>query len=103
VIVLSSSLPAVRSDAELYNGTIPDLIEKLHSEGVQSIYADGGKTISQFLNAGLIDQMIISVIPLLLGSGIPLFNELQKEIWWDLKGSQAYANGLVQLRYEIKR
>lgn len=102
VIVLSSSLPTVCDKAEIYCGDIQNLTKKLYSEGIKHIYVDGGKTISQFLNAGLIDELIISIIPIILGSGIPLFNHILNESWCHLASSQAFSNGLVQLRYESR-
>lgn len=101
VIVLSSSLSSVCDKAELYAGDITLLINKLYSEGVTHIYVDGGKTISQYMNAGLIDKLIISIIPVILGSGIPLFNHIIRDSWYQLTSSKAYANGLVQLQYEV--
>lgn len=101
VIVLSSTLTSVCEQAELFNGEIKDLIEKLQDEGVKHIYVDGGVTISRFLNAGLIDQLIISLIPVILGSGIPLFSNINDDTWCRLTSSYAYSNGLVKLQYEI--
>lgn len=101
VIVLSSSLHSIGDKAEIYAGNIHHLIKKLYSEGIKHIYVDGGKTISQFLNEELIDELIISIIPIILGSGIPLFNNILHESWCHLLSSQAYSNGLVQLHYEI--
>ena len=101
VIVLSSTLSSVCDRAEIYAGDIVHLIKKLYSEGIKHIYVDGGKTISQFLNEGLIDELIISIIPVILGSGIPLFNHIPHESWCHLVSSQAYSNGFMQLRYEV--
>lgn len=101
VIVLSSSLKSVCKQAELFNGEIQDLITKLHAEGIKHIYVDGGATISHFLNAGLIDQLIISIIPVVLGSGIPLFSNINNDKWCQLTSAQTYSNGLLQLRYSI--
>lgn len=100
VIVLSSSLASVCEQAELFSGGAINLVEKLHAEGTKHIYADGGMTISNFLNAGLIDEMIISLIPVVLGSGIPLFSNIKSEKWYRLMSSRTYSNGLVQLKYE---
>lgn len=100
VIVLSSTLASVCKQAELFNGEITQLIENLHSEGIKHIYIDGGATISQFLNAGLVDQLIISIIPVVLGSGIPLFSKINDDKWCQLTSSQVFSNGLVQLQYE---
>jgi dihydrofolate reductase len=101
VIVLSSTIASVCKKAELFNGDIAQLIEKLHAEGIEHIYVDGGNTISRFLNMGLIDQMIISIIPVVLGNGIPLFSKINNDKWCRLASSHAYSNGLVQLRYDL--
>lgn len=101
VVVLSSTLTSISEKAELYKDDIVDLIKKLHSEGVKHIYVDGGSTISRFLNEGLIDQMIISIIPVILGSGVPLFSQVNDDKWCRLISSQLYSNGLMQLRYDL--
>lgn len=100
VIVLSSTLSSVSNKAEIYSGNIIQLIERLYSEDISRIYVDGGKTISQFLNNGLIDELIISILPVILGSGIPLFHTIFQDSWCRLTSSKAYSNGLMQLRYE---
>lgn len=101
VIVLSSTLTSVCKQAELFKGDIIQLIKRLHNDGIKHVYIDGGATISQFLNMGLIDQLIISIIPVVLGSGIPLFSNINHDTWCQLDSSKAYSNGLVQLRYNI--
>lgn len=103
VIVLSSTLTSVCEQAELFKGEITQLIKELHNEGIKHIYVDGGATISQFLNMGLVDQLIISIIPVVLGSGIPLFSNINDDKWYRLISSQVYSNGLVQLRYETMK
>jgi len=103
VIVLSSTLSSVCDKTELHAGVIQHLIKKLYSEGIKHIYVDGGKTISQFLNQELIDELIISIIPVILGSGIPLFKNVLHESWCRLLSSKSYSNGLVQLHYEMAK
>lgn len=102
VIVLSKTLEAVRPDAELYSGEVEDLARKLHAEGVRHVWVDGGATIGQFLRAGLVDRMILSVIPVILGSGVSLFGRLGKEVDCKLVSAQGYPSGLVQMCYEVK-
>lgn len=101
VVVLSNSLNAVREDMELYRGDLAELLTKLHKDGIRHIWIDGGATISQFLSSRMVDMMTLSIIPVILGSGIPLFNVIDKEIPCRVISSQAYPSGLVQLRYEI--
>ena len=101
VVVLSSTLTSVCPQAELFSGDIATLVSNLHAQGVKHIYVDGGLTISQFLKLGLIDQLIISIIPVVLGEGIPLFRGIGKDTWCHLVSSQVYSNGLVQMKYDV--
>lgn len=101
VVVLSNSLESVTHGMELYRGDLTVLVNRLHKEGIQHIWVDGGTTLSQFLSLQLVDTMTISIIPIILGDGIPLFNILDKEISCRLISSQSYQSGLVQTRYEV--
>jgi dihydrofolate reductase len=86
---------------ELYQGDLTLLVSKLYSDGIKHIWIDGGLTISQFLDLQMVDSMTLSVIPVILGSGIPLFNVMGKEYPCRLISSEPYESGLVQLRYEM--
>lgn len=102
VVVLSRTLESVRDEAELFSGSLQELVAKLSSEGVGHVYVDGGVTISSFMEAGLVNQMIITVIPIVLGKGIRLFNPMDREHNCSLTSAQPYPSGLVQLRYELQ-
>ena|SRR3984957_20443352 len=101
VIVLSSSLQCVKGQVELFKGDLIQLTSQLHSEGVKHIWIDGGVAASQFLDHQLVDNMTLSIIPVILGAGIPLFSQLGKELPCRLISSQSYPTGLVQLNYEL--
>lgn len=101
VVVLSNKLDSVRVGMELYRGSLVELAAKLHSQGTRHIWVDGGVTISQFLASRMVDTMTLSIIPVILGDGLPLFNVIGKEIACRLISSQGYSSGLVQLSYEI--
>lgn len=101
VIVLSRSLQTVKSGVELFSGEVSQLASQLYADGVKHVWVDGGVTVSQFLHAQMVDHMTLSVIPVVLGSGIPLFNAIDREFSCRLVSSQSYASGLVQLRYDI--
>lgn len=101
VVVLSNSLETVRSGMELYCGDLAELVAKLDREGVQHIWVDGGVTISQFLSSKMVDTMTLSIIPVILGTGMPLFSVIGKEISCRLISAESYQSGLAQLRYEI--
>lgn len=77
------------------------LLANLERQGVKHVYVDGGKTIQGFLYAGLVDELIITKIPRLIGSGIPLFGPLSGDIILDHLGTHSYRNGLVQSKYRV--
>jgi dihydrofolate reductase len=77
------------------------LCERLQQEGAKRLYIDGGITIQRFLNEGLIDDMTITVIPIVLGDGTPLFGATLKDIPLKLIASKAYDFGFAQLTYEV--
>ena len=101
IIVLSHSLERVREEAELFRGDLTQLIAQLHKDGIKHVWIDGGVTISQFLDLQMVDAITLSVIPVILGSGIPLFHPIGKERACRLVSSQSYPSGLVQLKYEM--
>ncbi len=101
VIVLSHSLKEVRKEAERFCGPLTDLASMLHSEGIRHIWVDGGITVSKFLEAGLVDEITLSIIAIVLGAGIPLFSAMDKEHKCRLVSTRSYPSGLVQLKYEV--
>ncbi len=106
VFVLSKTLSQVRQDlrdqVEIVQGEIPYIVKTLNQRGFERLYVDGGKTIQGFLNEQLIDEMIISQAPVILGKGIPLFDQVPK-VRLQLLSSMAFDNGLVQTRYRVLR
>ena len=79
-----------------------DLSNRLMREGVKRAYVDGGKTIQRFLAEALIKDVTITVIPVLIGSGIPLFGKIEKDIQLKHVSTTAFDFGFVQSTYEIK-
>jgi len=78
-----------------------NLLVKLSSHGYQNIYVDGGVTIQNFLNEGLIDEITITTIPVILREGKPLFGNLNKDINLELIKSRSYPFNVVQTKYKI--
>ena len=105
VVVLSSQGVDIPSDiagtVETRSCTPLALVNDLAERGAKHIYVDGGRTIQGFLQAGLIEQLIITTIPILLGSGIPLFGPLAEEVQLQHMETRAFASGLVQSRYRV--
>lgn len=84
------------------NKTIP-FVRSLKKERGKDIWLIGGGSINDvLLEAGLIDKMILSIHPVFLGKGIPLFPHAQVEAYWELMESHSYEKGLVQLKYKRK-
>ncbi len=100
-VVLSHRPLTPRHGEELWSGAPASLVEKLEREGLQHLYVDGGQVIRQFLAAGLIHELTLSVIPVLLGDGLPLFAPGGREQRLELLSSRAWSTGLVQQKYRV--
>jgi len=99
VIVCTAHPAPAKHGEEFWSGTPSKLAERLEREGVKKVYLDGGALIRSFLKEGLVDELCINVVPLVLGSGLPLFASGLPEIKLRLVESKSYRSGLVQLKY----
>lgn len=88
---------------EQMSGAPAEIAKKLAASGVQHVYVDGGITVQRFLREGLVDRMIITRVPVLIGQGIPLFGALLRDVHLQHVATQAYASGLVKTEYEVVR
>lgn len=105
-VVLTHARPtSPRADEEFASGAPAALLEQLGRQGVRRVYVDGGTVIRQFLAAGLIDDLTLSVIPVLLGEGIRLFDAEPRggapAAALRLTSARNFESGLVQLRYDV--
>lgn len=107
VFVLSNSMTGIpeeyKDKAELVKGTLNEILQQIHKKGYYSLYIDGGRTIQSFLKEDLIDEMTITIIPYLLGGGIPLFAELPERLEFELVDSKIYLDKVVQNHFVRKR
>jgi riboflavin biosynthesis pyrimidine reductase len=83
------------------SGAPVEIVSSLESRGIQHAYVDGGITIQRFLQAGLIQRIIITRVPVLIGAGIPLFGPVPHDILLKHAGTRQYASGLVQSEYLV--
>lgn len=90
--------PRVRTAASIADAT--SLLDEL---GAREVYLDGGRTIQSFLRAGFVDELTVSVAPIVLGAGRPLFGDLDADVQLAVRGSHATADGLVRTTYEVVR
>lgn len=82
-------------------GTPSEVLSRLSSRGFHHVYVDGGQTIQAFLRAGLIQHLVISRVPVLIGTGIPLFGPLAADIRLTHVATRHFASGLVQSEYAV--
>jgi len=91
------------TELTLINGDVRSIAGSLKKRGFQNLYIDGGKVIRSFLKEGLIDELIITKIPIILGKGIPLFGEIDGRIELEHIETEIFANGLVKDHYKIRK
>jgi dihydrofolate reductase len=105
-VVVLSSRPLDLSAAaggvvEQMAGPPAEIVSQLAARGVHHLYIDGGITIQRFLRAGLIQRLIITRVPVLIGEGVPLFGTLPRDIRLRHVATRHYPSGLVQSEYEV--
>lgn len=107
VFVLSNSLTEIpeqyKDKAQLAKGTLTEILEQIHQKGFYHLYIDGGRTIQSFLQEDLIDDMVITVIPVLLGGGSSLFSELPIELNFECVKSEVFLEKIVQNNFKRVR
>ncbi|HEY2780158.1 MAG TPA: dihydrofolate reductase family protein [Steroidobacteraceae bacterium] len=104
VVVLSTRIlpPAPKgARVEHMSGPPAQIHAQLAARGLRHAYIDGGVTIQEFLRAGLIQTLIVTRVPVLIGSGIPLFGTIARDIPLRHIATRQYASGLVQSEYEV--
>ena len=107
VFVLSRTVSNVPDGDEdkvsIISGSPGEVASSLADQGLHRLYVDGGKTARDFLDADLIDEVVIAYVPVLLGRGIPLFGERDQRLEFRHLGTETLAMGLLQSRYERVR
>lgn len=107
VFVLSNSLTklpeALLNKAGIVTGEIKTIVNQLKQRGYNNLYIDGGATIQSFLKEDLIDEIIITRFPILLGNGFPLFSRLDTRLNLTHKETKIYNNTLVKSYYTRDR
>jgi len=104
VFVLSTRPIAPPPDGaivEHMSGAPDEIVANLESRGIDHIYVDGGVTIQGFLRAGLIQRIVITRVPVLIGEGIPLFGALDRDVMLRHVRTRDFASGMVQSEYEV--
>jgi dihydrofolate reductase len=106
VIVLTSRdltiPPELANQVEALHLSPRELVQEMSGRGANCIYLDGGVTIQRFLRESLVEEMTITIIPILLGDGLPLFGKLEWDVKLELVKSESFKNGFVQNRYKVR-
>lgn len=105
VVVLSSRPSVLRAPdgavCDFMSGTPREVVTRLQARGLTHLYIDGGVTIQGFLAAGLIQRVIITRIPVLLGTGVPLFGPLPHDVRLRHVATRSFPSGMVQSEYLV--
>ena len=105
VVILSSrplDFSGVRGGVvEQMAGSPAEIVSKLAASGAHHLYVDGGITIQGFLRAGLVERLVITRVPVLIGDGIPLFGALPHDLRLRHVATQHYSSGLVKSEYQV--
>ena len=98
-VVMTHRAVEGRNQERAFAGEPATLLDQLAAEGARHVYVDGGVVIRSFLAAGLLDQLTLSVVPSLIGAGMPLFGGVRLESGLTLEHATSFSNGIVQMRY----
>ncbi|XAH22177.1 dihydrofolate reductase family protein [Xylophilus sp. GW821-FHT01B05] len=107
VLVLSKQLAnapvpeALQGKLRFSSRAPKEAMQELAAQGVRQVYVDGGQLVQSFLRDGLVADMVITTVPVLIGSGRPLFGALPHDVDLQLLSSHSFPSGLVQSRYRL--
>jgi dihydrofolate reductase len=99
VDVFTTRDPGPRDGFSFSARTPDEAVRDWEEKGVRQVYLDGGTLISQFLDAGFVDELTVTIVPVLLGSGKPLFHRIATTTPLRLVNSRVFDSGMVSLRY----
>jgi dihydrofolate reductase len=103
-ILTRRDLPRTRDTVELYSGDLAELVNERLRHTFRTIwFVGGGALCGECLRLGLADEVRYSILPILIGDGIPFFEKLDKDVPLHLMEVNAYKSGMVELRYEVRR
>jgi dihydrofolate reductase len=104
VVVTGRELPSARKSIEFYSGDLKTLVDVKLAPRYRNIWLVGGAMLCQrFLELGLVDQIRLTIAPVLLGEGLRFFGGSLTEARWNLKNVAAYKNGFVELSYSAAK
>ena len=104
IVVTTRKWPQAKKSVQFYSGDLTTLVEEKLASCYRNIWLVGGAMLSQrFLELGLVDEIKLTIAPVLLGAGLRLFGDCLEEKRWNLRNVTAYNNGFVELSYAVPR
>ena len=102
-VLTHRELPRTRSSVEFHSGDLAQFVDERLRPAFRSIWFVGGGAVSgECLRRGLADEVRYSILPVLIGDGIPFFGKLDEDVALHLAEVKAYESGMVALRYEVR-
>ena len=103
-VLTSRQLPRTRNTVEFYSGDLAQFVNERLRPRFRSIwFVGGGMVAAECLRCGLADEVRYSMLPILIGDGISFFESLDRDVALHLEEVRAYKNGMVELRYKVRR
>lgn len=103
-VLTSRDLPRTRNTVEFHSGDLTQFVSQRLRPRFRNIWFVGGGVVSaECLRLGLADEVRYSIIPILIGEGLPFFDRLDRDVPLHLLEVTSYKNGTVELRYEVRR
>jgi dihydrofolate reductase len=100
IVTTTRDLPSLKKPVEFYSGDLKRLVDEILAPRYRNVWLVGGAALCQnFLRLGLVDEIRLSIVPVLLGDGMRLFENSGTEQKWHLKNVVTYKNGFVELLY----
>ena len=107
VFVLSNTINSLdekyKGKVEIVKGSLKEILKNINGKGFKTLYIDGGSVIQSFLMEDLIDEMVLTTIPVLLGGGVSLFGEIPEMMQFQHVKSEVFLNAITQDTYKRKR
>jgi dihydrofolate reductase len=102
-VLTNRELPRMRESIEFYSGDLAQLVNGRLRPTFRNIWVAGGGTVAaECLRLGLADELSYSILPILIGKGVPYFEKLDRDFPLHLVEVSAYKTGIVELRYEVR-
>lgn len=104
IVLTNRNLQTERQNIEFYSGDLTKLVNERLKPKYKNVWVVGGSMLTrEFIRLKLADEIRVSILPIILGDGLPFFDQIGQEQTLQLNDTKAYKNGMVELCYEVKK